>query len=205
MLKRNLLVIGLSTLLGACGFHLRGTGSDDFALSEINVTARNAYGPLAKEVEKSLENSGVNVHAGAPYTLVLANERQSQRSASYTSSARSAEIQLTSGIDYEIRGANNLLLMNNQLEVQSYYAQDGNNLAGSDQEAAQQRDEMRHDLVRQLSQRLQRITPAELDQLQQTAEANAQAQADALEASKQNRAAQPQQSPVQIDVPATAP
>ncbi|CAE6938824.1 MULTISPECIES: LPS assembly lipoprotein LptE [Pseudomonas] len=205
MLKRNLLVIGLSTLLGACGFQLRGTGVEHYALDELNVTARNAYGPLAKDVEEMLENNGVKVHASAPYTLVLANERESQRTASYTSSARSAEIQLTSALDYEIRGSNDLLLMNNQLEVQSYFVQDGNNLAGSDQESSQQREEMRRDLVRQLSQRLQQITPAELDQLQQTAQANAEAEAQALEASKQKRAAQPQQSPIELNVPATAP
>ncbi|MCY1556782.1 LPS-assembly lipoprotein LptE [compost metagenome] len=132
---------------------------------------------------------------------MLSNEQETQRTASYTSSARSAEYELTTTLDYEIRGAKNLLLTSNQLEVQNFYAQDGNNLISSDQEAAQLRAEMRQDLVQQLVQRLQLMTPAQLDQLQQTAEAKAKAEADALEAARQSEAAQPQQSPLQLPTP----
>jgi LPS-assembly lipoprotein len=61
---------------------------------------------------------------------------------------------------------------------------------------------MNRELVQQLVQRLQQISPAQLDQLQQTAEAKAQAEADALEAARQQQAAQPQQSPIQLPIPA---
>ena len=201
MMKRNLLVLGLATLLSACGFHLRGTGDATFALQELDVTARNQYGETVKQVREQLENSNVKVHAGAPYTLVLAREDESQRTASYTQSVRSAEYELTHTLDYEIRGANNLLLMNDKLTVQKYYVHDGNNLIGSDQEAAQLRQEMRRGLVQQLVMRLQLISPAQLDQLQQTAEAKAKAEAEAMEAARQARKAQqPQQSPLQLPI-----
>ncbi|NQD93252.1 hypothetical protein HP532_11410 [Pseudomonas sp. CrR25] len=202
MMKRNLLVIGLAALLGACGFQLRGTGDVDFALKELDVSARNAYGDTVKQVKQVLASNGVRVYPGAPYSLVLSREQETQRTASYTSSARSAEYELTTTLDYEIRGAKDLLLMNNRLEVQTFYVQDGNNLTGADQEAALLRNEMRRDLVQQLVQRLQLVTPAQLDQLQQTAEAKAKAEADALEAARQRQAAQPQQSPVQLPLPA---
>jgi LPS-assembly lipoprotein len=201
MMKRNLLVIGLAALLGACGFQLRGTGDVDFALKELDVSARNAYGDTVKQVREVLQNNGVRVHSGAAYRLVLSNEQETQRTASYTSSARTAEYELTMTLDYEIRGAQNLLLSSNQLEAQNFYAQDGNNLVGSDQEAAQLRNEMRRELVQQLAQRLQQVTPAQLDQLQQTAEAKAKVEADALEAARQREASQPQQSPVQLLTP----
>ncbi|MDM8348070.1 LPS assembly lipoprotein LptE [Pseudomonas sp. sp1636] len=201
MMKRNLLVIGLAALLGACGFQLRGTGGVEFALKELDVSARNAYGDTLKQVREVLQDNGVRVHPGAAYRLVLSNEQESQRTASYTSSARSAEYELTTTLDYEIRGAQNLLLTSNQLEVQNVYAQDGNNLVGSDQEAAQLRSEMRRELIQQLVQRLRLVTSAQLDQLQQTATAKAKAEADALEAARQREAAQPQQSPVQLPTP----
>lgn len=201
MMKRNLLVIGLATLLSACGFQLRGTGDADFALKELNVKARNAYGDTVKLTTQILEGNDVRVYPGAPYSLVLSDERETQRNASYTSSARSSELELTTLLAYEIRGAKNLLLMSNQLEVQSFYVKDGNNLIGSDQEARQIRGEMRRDLVQQLVQRLQLITPQQLDELQQVAEAKAKAEADALEAARQREAAQPQQSPVQLPIP----
>jgi len=198
MIKRNLLVIGLAGLLGACGFQLRGTGDVQFALKELDVSARDTYGDTVRDVKDVLENNGVRVFPGAAYKLYLAGEQESQRSASYTSSARSVEYERTMSLDYEIRGAKNLLLLSNKLEVQSYYVQDSNNLIGNDQQAAQLRTEMRRDLVQQLAQRLQQITPAQLDELQQTAEAKAKAEADALEAARQREAAQPQQSPIEL-------
>nr|WP_090445246.1 LPS assembly lipoprotein LptE [Pseudomonas benzenivorans] len=201
MMKRNLLLVGLTVLLSACGFQLRGTGDVQFALKELDVSARNAYGESVKQVREVLQSNGVRVYPGAPYHLVLSNESENLRTASYTSSARSAEYALTMTLAYEIRGAQNLLLTSNQLEAQNFYTQDGNNLIGSDQEAAQLRQEMRRDLVQQLVQRLQQVTPAQLEQLQQDAEAKARAEAEALEAARQREAAQPQQSPLQLPVP----
>ncbi|UTW06575.1 LPS-assembly lipoprotein LptE [Pseudomonas benzenivorans] len=198
MLKQNLLVIGLAALLSACGFQLRGTGDVQFALKELDVSGRNAYGDTLKQVRQVLESNDVRVYPGAPYRLVLSNEREEQRAASYTGAARSAEYELTTTLDYEIRGARNLLLLSNSLEAQTFYVQDSNNLTGSAQEAGQLRSEMRRDLVQQLVQRLGQISPAQLDQLQQQAEAKAKAEAEALEAARQRQAAQPQQSPLSL-------
>ncbi len=202
MMKRNLMVLGLATLLSACGFQLRGNGDTHFALTELDVSARNVYGETVKEVRSQLENSGVKVATGAPYHLILTREDSQSRSASYTGAGRSAEIELTNTLDYEIRGANNLLLLQNQQEVQSIYAQDQSNLGGSEQEAAQQAVEMRQRLVRNLLLHLQMITPEQLEQLQQTAQAKADAEAKAAaEAAAAARAAEealPQQSPLQL-------
>jgi LPS-assembly lipoprotein len=202
MMKRNLMVIGLAVLLSACGFQLRGTGDVQFALKELDVSARNAYGETVNQVREVLQDNGVRVYPGAPYRLVLSDEQENQRSASFTSAARTAEYELTKTLTYEIRGSKDLLLMSNNLEVQSYYTQDGNNLIGGDQEAAQLRQEMNRELVQQLVQRLQQVSPDQLDQLQQAAEAKAKAEAEALEAARQQQAAQPQQSPIQLPVPA---
>nr|WP_298146204.1 LPS assembly lipoprotein LptE [uncultured Pseudomonas sp.] len=201
MIKRNLLVIGLATLLSACGFQLRGTGDVQFALKELDVSARNAHGETVKDVREVLRDNGVKVYKGAPYSLVLTDEQEERRAATYTSSARTAEYQLTMTLAYDIRGSKDLLLMTDKLEAQRFYSQDGNNLVGGDQEAKQIRGEMRRELIQQLAQRLQGITPEHLDQLQQTAEAKAQAEAEALEAARRQQEAQPQQSPVQLPIP----
>jgi LPS-assembly lipoprotein len=202
MMKRNLMVLGLATLLSACGFQLRGTGDTHFALTELDVSARNVYGETVKEVRSQLENSRVKVSSGAPYQLILTHEDTQRRNASYTGAGRSAEIELTSTLDYEIRGANNLLLLQNQQEVQSVYAQDQSNLGGSEQEAVQQTVELRQRLVRNLLQHLQMITPQQLEQLQQTAQAKADAEAkaaaEAAAAAREAELAQPQQSPLQL-------
>ncbi|MFJ3053405.1 MULTISPECIES: LPS assembly lipoprotein LptE [Pseudomonas nitroreducens/multiresinivorans group] len=194
----SLALIGLASVLSACGFQLRGLGDTNFALKEIDVSARNAYGDTVTQLKQVLEGSGVKVVSRAPYHLILAREDVTQRSVSYTSSARSAENELTNTLSYEIRGTDNLLLLANQVQVRKVYVQDENNLIGSDQEAQQIRAEMRRDLVQQMVTRLQLITPAQLDDLQAKAEAKAKAEADAMKAADEAAKSQPQQSPIEF-------
>ncbi|WP_236172438.1 LPS-assembly lipoprotein LptE [Pseudomonas pseudonitroreducens] len=194
----SLALIGLTSVLSACGFQLRGLGDTNFALKEIDVSARNAYGETVTQLKQVLEGSGVKVVSRAPYHLILAREDVTQRSVSYTSSARSAENELTNTLSYEIRGTNNLLLLANQVQVRKVYVQDENNLIGSDQEAQQIRAEMRRDLVQQMVTRLQMVTPAQLDDLQAKAEAKAKAEADAMKAADEAAKSQPQQSPIEF-------
>mgnify|MGYP003602660024 CR=1 FL=1 len=199
MIKRNLLVIGLAVLLSACGFQLRGTGTSELAIKELDVTARNAYGDTVVQLRQVLQSSGVKVFAGAPYKLVLANEQESQRTLSYAGAGRSGEYELTTVLNYEILGQGNLSLLSDKLQVQQVFLHDVNNLVGSDQEADQTRKEMRRDLVQRMVLRLQQLSPAQLDQLQQTATARAKAEADALEAAQKAEAETPRQSPLQLN------
>ncbi|WP_277591948.1 LPS assembly lipoprotein LptE [Pseudomonas chlororaphis] len=198
MIKRNLLVMGLAVLLSACGFQLRGTGTTELAIKELDLSARNAYGETVTQLRQVLQSSGVKVYAGAPYKLVLTREQESQRSLSYAGAGRSAEYEMTTVLNYEIQGQNNLTLLSDKLQVQKVYIHDGNNLVGSDQESLEVRKEMRRDLVQNMMLRLQLLTPTQLDQLQQTADARAKAEADALEAAQKAEAETPQQSPMQL-------
>lgn len=200
MVKRNLMVAGLALLLSACGFQLRGTGDAEFALTEIDLQARDSHGQTVQQLKDLLESNDVHVHPGARYSLNLANEQTRQRTASYTSSARSAEYELTSTLDYEFLGPQNMLLLEDSIEVQKVYVHDSNNLIGSSQEGDQLRQEMRRELLQQLTLRIQRITPAQLDRLQQEAEAKARAEAEAMEAARRAQDAQPQQSPIQLPI-----
>lgn len=198
MIKRNLLVIGLAVMLSACGFQLRGTGTNELSLKEMDVSARDAYGATVTELRQVLKNSGVNVHAGAPYRLVLTNEQERERSASYNSGNRTAEYELTTELNYSIQGLNNLELLSDKLEVRKVYVRDASNITGSEQEAARSRQEMRRDLVNAMVVRLQQLSPAQLDELQHKADQRAHAEAAALEAARRQQAETPQQSPLEI-------
>jgi LPS-assembly lipoprotein len=202
MSKRNLLVIGLATLLSACGFQLRGTGDVELALKELDVSARNAYGDTVTELREALQNSGVKVYPGAEYHLILAREDDKRRAASFNSTARTAEYEVTKTVEYEIRGSKDMLLMSNKLSVRSIYAQDDNNLIGSDEEAKTLQREQRRELIQQLVQNLRQITPEKLDELQATALAKAKAEADALEAAHILDENTPKQSPIELPIPA---
>ncbi|MBK4987507.1 MULTISPECIES: LPS-assembly lipoprotein LptE [Pseudomonas] len=198
MIKRNLLVVGLAVMLSACGFQLRGTGSNELNIKEMDVSARNAYGPTVVQVRQVLESSGVNVHAGAPYRLALTNEQERERSVTYNSGNRTAEFELTTELDYSIQGLNNLELLSDKVQVRKVYVRDASNITGSEQDAKRARDEMRRDLVNALMVRLQNLTPSQLDELQRKADARAKAEAEALEAARRQQAETPQQSPLEV-------
>ncbi|MBC3421079.1 MULTISPECIES: LPS assembly lipoprotein LptE [unclassified Pseudomonas] len=198
MIKRNLLVIGLAVVLSACGFQLRGTGTNEIALKELDLSARNAYGETVTQLRQTLQNSGVKVQAGAPYKLVLTNEQDSQRAATYSGGSRSAEYELTTVLNYEVQGQNDAVLLTDKLEVRKIYVYDGNNITGSTQEATQVRQEMRRDLVQSMMGRLQQLTPEHLAHLQRKADERARAEAEALKEAQRIQDNTPQQSPLEV-------
>jgi len=200
MIKRNLLVMGLAVLLSACGFQLRGTGTNDLAIKELDVSARNAYGDTVIQLRQVLENSGVHVYTGATYKLFLADERETQRNLSYASAGRASDIELSTELSFQIQGRDHLPLMGDKIQGQKVVSHDGNNLVGSDSEIVQVRKEMRRELVQRMILRLQLLTPVQLEALQQAADNKAKADADALKAAKEYEDNTPKQSPVEVPV-----
>ena len=199
MLKRSITVLGLAFLMTACGFHLRGTGSTQMALTELNFAARDALSPLSKDVKQSLINNKVTISSSAPFTLYLGLEEDSRRTASFTAGTRSAEYALTTALNYELRSGNLPALIQDSVAVQRSYAYNQNNVTGSGQEEALLRQEMRRELVMQLMMRLQAITPTQLDSLKSQAERKERAAAEAREAEiRAQQFEEPQQSPILI-------
>ena len=200
MIKRNLLVMGLAVLLSACGFQLRGTGTNDLSIKELDVSARDAYSQTVTQLRQVLENSGVHVYTGATYKLFLANEQETQRNLSYASAGRASDIELSTTLNFEIQGRDHLPLMGDKIQVQKIVSHDGNNLVGSDSEVTQVRKEMRRELVQRMVLRLSMFTPEQLEVLQQNADNKAKADADALKAAKEYEDNTPKQSPVEVPV-----
>lgn len=200
MIKRNLLVMGLAVLLSACGFQLRGTGTNDLSIKELDVSARDAYSQTVTQLRQVLENSGVHVYTGATYKLFLANEQETQRNLSYASAGRASDIELSTTLNFEIQGRDHLPLMGDKIQVQKIVSHDGNNLVGSDSEVTQVRKEMRRELVQRMVLRLSMFTPEQLEALQQTADNKAKADADALKAAQEYEDNTPKQSPVEVPV-----
>lgn len=199
MLKRSITVLGLAFLMTACGFHLRGTGTTQMALNELNFTARDALSPLGKMVKESLVNNKVQVSSSAPFTLYVGSEETTQRTASFTAGTRSAEYTLTTAVSYELRSGKLPTLLQDRIEVQRTYAHNQNNVTGSGQEESLLREEMRRDLVMQLMMRLQAVTPTQLEALKEQAQRKAQAEADAREAAiRAQQFDEPQQSPISL-------
>ena len=200
MIKRNLLVMGLAVLLSACGFQLRGTGTNELTIKELDVSARDAYGETVTQLRQVLENNGVNVYTGATYKLFLADEKQTQRNLSYASAGRASDVELSTVLTFQIQGRDHLPLMGDNIQVQKVVSHDGNNLVGSDSEIIQVQKEMRRELVQRMVLRLQMLTPEQLETLQQRADDKAKADADALKAAQEYEDNTPKQSPVEVPV-----
>ena len=200
MIKRNLLVMGLAVLLSACGFQLRGTGTNNLTIKELDLSARDAYSETVTQLRQVLENSGVHVYTGATYKLVLVDEKETQRSLSYASAGRASDIELSTVLNFEVQGLNNQPLMGDKVQVQKVVSHDGNNLVGSDSEVVQVRKEMRRELIQRMMVRLQFLTPQQLEALQQQADNKAKADADALKAAQEYEDNTPKQSPVEVPV-----
>ena len=199
MLKRTITVLSLAFLMTACGFHLRGTGTTQMALSELNFAARDALSPLGKQTKESLINNKVEVSRSAPFTLYIGPEENSKRTASFTAGTRSAEYTLTSAVTYELRSGKLPALIKDRVEVKRTYAYNQDNVTGSSQEEALLREEMRRDLVMQLMMRLQAVNATQLQELKTQAERKEQAQAQAREAAiREQQANEPQQSPIKF-------
>ncbi len=77
MKTRQLMMICLLLLNSACGFHLRGSQTTDFDISNIYINPSSAP-KLAKEVTSQLSGSGVslaNSTQNADYVITLKEER----------------------------------------------------------------------------------------------------------------------------------
>ncbi|PRB74527.1 LPS assembly lipoprotein LptE [Pseudomonas sp. MYb185] len=156
-------VLGATLLLSACGFHLRGTGVDSVKLNELNVSARNSYGPTYQSVLEALQVNGVDVRSSAPYHLQLLEERKERRAVTYTYRSTPAEYELTSELMFQISDQQGRALIGPEtLATQRVYVNDKDNLIGTSEEEALLHREMLQDLTRQLMFRLSSISASDL-------------------------------------------
>ncbi|QAX81689.1 LPS-assembly lipoprotein LptE [Candidatus Pseudomonas adelgestsugas] len=168
MIKRNLMVIGLTVLLDACGFQLRSsTAINALNIKKLDVSASNAYGDTVTQLRQTLVNNGVHVVTGAIYKLNLIDEKETQRNLSYASVGRTPDIELSSVIIYELQDQDHLTLINDKITLKKVVSYNGNNLIGLDSIITQVRKEIRHELVQRIIMRLQQITPEKIAMLQQ--------------------------------------
>lgn len=164
MRPAQLLTLSLLLLLSACGFHLRGLGSFELSISELELSAADNYSSIAKEVRSRLQGQGVELTSSAEFNLHLGHEQQERRRTSSNLGSYSSEYQLTSSLDYSIRSGSLPPLVSGQVQVQRQLSVSQNQSSASDEEERLLRNEMRDELVMQLMMRLQAIRPEQLQQ-----------------------------------------
>ena len=162
-MKRALIGLLLLTtaLTTACGWQLRGALNVD-GLESLHVSARNLRSDFVKELKYSLDNQGVEIvdsTTDAQYSMVVLTERSDRRVASVGSSARAAEYLLIEEVEFLVLDKTGQeLLPATSLRSERSLAFDENQVIGKTDEANLIRKELRRDLVRQVTSRLQHLT-----------------------------------------------
>jgi len=165
--RRAVLALGLTVLLSACGFHLRGSNGSfmlPFATMYIGLPDTS---PLAIGLKRYIRAIGstevVNTKDGADAVLEVLTDPERNRTKtilSLNSSGRVQEYQLGYSINFRVldKAGNQLLAPTSISLVRPITFDESQVLAKETEEAALYRD-MRNDMVQQIMRRLAAIKP----------------------------------------------
>ncbi|PHV29675.1 hypothetical protein CSQ93_00605 [Janthinobacterium sp. BJB426] len=165
--RRAVLALGLTVLLSACGFHLRGSNGSfmlPFATMYIGLPDTS---PLAIGLKRYIRAIGstevVSTKDGADAVLEVLNDPERNRTKTILSlnkNGRVQEYQLGYSINFRVvdKAGNQLLAPTTISLVRPITFDESQVLAKETEEAALYRD-MRNDLVQQIMRRLAAIKP----------------------------------------------
>lgn len=165
--RRAVLALGLTVLLSACGFHLRGSnGSFMLPFATMYIGLPNSS-PLAIDLKRYIRAIGstevVDIKDGADAVLEVLSDPERNRTKtilSLNSNGRVQEYQLGYSINFRVldKAGNQLLAPTTISLVRPITFNESQVLAKETEEAALYRD-MRNDLVQQIMRRLAAIKP----------------------------------------------
>ncbi|KAB2825449.1 hypothetical protein F8B77_04585 [Aliivibrio finisterrensis] len=101
---RTIIVLTLSLMVSACGFHLRGNYLLPEELHEVSLTSFDQYSDLTRNVQKQLRMNGIRQVAPTTVTpsLNLISESLGERTLSLYQNSRAAEKALTYTVTYSV-------------------------------------------------------------------------------------------------------
>ncbi|MDF9389913.1 luciferase [Vibrio sp. 1151_11] len=102
-LKLSLIVI-MSSLLSACGFHLRGDYSVPEELNRVSVTSYDQYSTFTRMVKNQLRMSDIEIVSPSETVpnIYLIGESVGERTLSLYQNTRAAELELTFNASYSV-------------------------------------------------------------------------------------------------------
>ncbi|MEZ5503498.1 MAG: LPS assembly lipoprotein LptE [Halioglobus sp.] len=155
------LILGLTCLLAACGFHLRGSGEGGTALPDawksMYLVTGNPNGEFTRDVTTVFAANGVQwqERGSANFSLVLNPERFEQRNLSLNSEARVAEYELTMNAQFSVVDASQQEVMPaTVVSVVKQMENDPRNAVGKEAEIRLLQSEMRSELAEQILHRV---------------------------------------------------
>ena len=154
-------LLGLTCLLSACGFQLRGTGGEGTSIPDewrsMHLVTGNPNGEFSREVQTRFAANGVDwkIRENANYLMVLGPARFSQRNLSLNAEARAAEFELTMRANFSIRDdKNQVVIANTEVSTIKQMENDPRNVVGKAEEIRILKAEMRAELAQQMMRRI---------------------------------------------------
>ncbi len=177
----TIIVVALSLMVSACGFHLRGSYLLPEELHQISLTRFDQYSDLTRDVQKQLRMNGISQVAPAQTTpnLNLISESLSERTLSLYQNSRAAEKELTYNVSYSVLIPNHSLKMYITTVNRNYLDNPLTALAKS-VERDMIEGEMRAQAAEQILRQMARLKAAEISKISETDDMVAEHQKDEI-------------------------
>ena len=156
-MPRVLIVLALSALLAACGFHPRQQIKLSEAVGPMKVETADPYSPLGIELAGALGRAGapLPVGDGPSATLKITNERWLTQPLSLDEFAQVREYLTRYRVDFVLQSADGKPLVEPQsIELSREYTYDANASAGSPAEQELIQRELRRDMQAAILRRI---------------------------------------------------
>ena len=153
-----LTLAAIATLLGGCGFQLRGNIDLPAGVEPYVITGVGSTSPLGIELHNILSAHGVELtdnEKQANYKLVILKHTQDKRSSAIGAGAHIIEYQLIETVEFEVRNkANQISFGPRKLVERKALANDLNKVVSANKEEHILRKEMRQRLVAKIARQI---------------------------------------------------
>lgn len=148
-LAKVVLVIGLFSLISACGFHLRGAQNVDESLRQVTLTGNNISSNLLHSLRQNMQFNGIEETASAPYQINILQNRYKRRAATISSNSDVDEYELSLDVVFLIQDKQGTPLTSDiNIQRERIYDYDKDAAAASSEQESLLRREL-HDSVAQ--------------------------------------------------------
>ncbi len=155
------LLLLLTMLLGACGFHLRGQAAFALPFHTLYVKSADQFAPFILELKRAIEANGVEITdtpEQAQLTLYIVSESTDKQIMSLSASGRVLEYRLYYRVSFQAYDNKHRdWLAPDEITLRRDYSYDATQVIAKEQEETLLFQNMRSDAVHQMLRRLNHV------------------------------------------------
>ncbi len=155
------LAVSLVLVLGACGFHLRGTM--DIAPSLKTLTVQGNAQSFQRIFRQSLERTGITLSSMAPYTITILSLSESEQLSSTSGGNIVTDYELTATLKWQMNNSYGTVLIPEQTMTQKgTYLRHENSFNASQSAKQELWNDLENNLAANLTRRIASLSEGEL-------------------------------------------